>query len=141
MSHPVDPPQSTPEPSVGQLMTQLSEQTSRLVRDEVLLAKVELKNSAKHAGVGVGLLGGGGILALFGLGALVTAAIAGLALVLALWLSALIVGVVLLLAAGIAALLGKKQVQQGAPDMQRSVDSVKQDVHHVQEASRRNHTR
>lgn len=141
MSHPVDPPPSTPEPSVGQLMTQLSEQTSRLVRDEVLLAKVELKNSAKHAGVGVGLLGGGGILALFGLGALVTAAIAGLSLVLALWLSALIVGVVLLLAAGIAALLGKKQVQQGTPDMQRSVDSVKQDVHHVQEASRHDHTR
>lgn len=82
MSHPVDPAHSTPDASVGQLMTQLTEQTSRLIRDEMLLAKVELKNSAKHAGVGAGLFGGGGILALLGLGALVTAAIAGLALVL-----------------------------------------------------------
>ncbi|WP_461666713.1 phage holin family protein [Gordonia sputi] len=135
MSHPVDPP-STPEPSVGQLMTQLSEQTSRLVRDELTLAQVELKNSAKHAGVGVGLFSGGGILALLGLGALVTAAIAGLALVLALWLSALIVGAVLLIGAGVAALLGKKQLQQSTPDMQRTVDSVKQDLAHAQEASR-----
>lgn len=141
MSHSIDPQPATPEPSVGQLMTQLSEQTSRLVRDELTLAQIELKNSAKHAGIGVGLFSGGGILALLGLGALVTAAIAGLALVLALWLSALIVGVVLLLAAGAAALVGKKQVEQGAPDMQRTVDSVKQDVAHVQEASRNDHTR
>lgn len=141
MSHPVDPAHSTPDASVGQLMTQLTEQTSRLIRDEMLLAKVELKNSAKHAGVGAGLFGGGGILALLGLGALVTAAIAGLALVLALWLAALIVGIVLLLIASVTALLGKKQIQQGTPDMQRTIDSVKHDVQHVQEASRNDHTR
>ncbi|MFN7243376.1 MAG: phage holin family protein [Dietzia cercidiphylli] len=134
MSRPVDPARPGSDQSVGQLMTQLSEQTSRLVRDELLLAQVELKNSAKHAGVGAGLFGGGGILALFGFGALVTAAIAGLALVLPLWLSALIVGAVLLIVAGVVALLGKKQVEQSTPAMERTVDSVKEDVRQVQEA-------
>ena len=134
MSHPVDPSRDGADPSVGQLMTRLSEQTSRLVRDELLLARVELKDSVKHAGVGVGLFSGGGILALFGFGALVTGAIAGLALVLPLWLSALIVAAVLFMAAGVAALLGKKQVDQSTPAMERAVDSVKRDVQQVQEA-------
>lgn len=64
----------TPSPadlSTGQLMSQLSEQTSRLVRSELQLAQVELKDSAKHAGPGVGLFSVAGVLAWFGLGALI----------------------------------------------------------------------
>lgn len=123
------------EPSVGQLIGQLSEQTSRLVRDELQLAQTELKNTAKHAGVGAGLFGGAGVLALYGGGALVTTAIVVLDLVLPLWLSALIVAVVLFAAAGVAALLGKKQLQQAAPPTpERTVRNVKRDIKEVQEA-------
>ncbi len=126
---------STPaDPSVGQLMTQLAEQTSRLVRDELQLAQTELKNTAKHAGVGAGLLSGAGVLALFGVGTLITTAIAALDLVLPLWLAALIVTGVLLLAAGVVALLGKKQLQQASPTPERTVANVKRDVQEVQEA-------
>jgi len=126
---------STPaDPSVGQLMTQLAEQTSRLVRDELQLAQTELKNTAKHAGVGAGLLSGAGALALFGVGTLITTAIAALDLVLPLWLAALIVTGVLFLAAGVAALLGKKQLQQASPTPERTVANVKRDVQEVQEA-------
>jgi len=134
MSHAPEHSSPPAEPSVGQLVTQLSEQTSRLVRDELHLAQVELKNTAKHAGLGAGLLSGAGVLALFGLGTLITTAIVALDLVLPLWLAALIVTVVLFLAAGVGALLGKKQVQQASPTPERTVDSVKRDVQEIQEA-------
>lgn len=128
------------DPSVGQLMTQLSEQTSRLVRDEMALAQVELKQSAKQAGKGAGLLSGAGVLALFGMGAAIATAIIALALVLPLWAAALIVTVVLFLAAGIAGLLGKKEVQQVSPAPDRAVANTKLDVEEVQEARHRDDT-
>lgn len=134
MSGPHERSSTSAEPSVGQLMTQLSEQTSRLVRDELALAQLELKNTAKHAGVGAGLFSVAGVLALFGLGALVTTAVVALDLVLPLWLAALIVSVVLFAVAGIGALLGKKQVEQVAPTPERSVTNVKRDLAEVQEA-------
>jgi uncharacterized membrane protein YqjE len=131
------PPGSPNEPSVGELMTRLSEQTSRLVRDELALAQVELKNTAKQAGKGAGLLSGAGVLALYGLGAAIATAIIALALVLPLWASALIVTGVLFVAAGVAALLGKKEVEQVSPTPQRTVENVSRDVEQVQEARHR----
>ena len=106
MSHEVGVGSTPADPSVGELVTQLSEQTSRLVRDELRLAQIELKNSAKHAGLGAGLFSVAGLLALFGLTTLIATAIIALALVLPLWLSALIVAVVLFIFAGIAVLVG-----------------------------------
>ncbi|MDD7968392.1 phage holin family protein [Actinomycetospora lemnae] len=138
----VAPPPGPPsEASVGELMTRLSEQTSRLVRDELALAQIELKDTAKQAGKGAGLLSGAGVLALYGLGAAVATAIIALALVLPLWASALIVTAVLFLAAGVAGLVGKKEVEHVSPTPQRTVDNVSRDVAEVQEARHRDHTR
>lgn len=139
MSHEVGVGSTPADPSVGELMTQLSEQTSRLVRDELQLAQIELKNSAKHAGLGVGLFSAAGLLALFGLATLIATAIIALALVLPLWLSALIVAVVLFIFAGIAALIGKKQIQQASPTPERTVTNVKRDVAEVKEAHQHDH--
>jgi hypothetical protein len=122
------------DPSITELMTQLSSQTSRLVRDELRLAQKEFSNSAKHAGIGAGIFSGAGLLAVFGFGALITAAIAALALVLDVWAAALIVAVVLLAAAGIAALVSKKQLEQASPTPERTVANVKQDINEVKEA-------
>lgn len=122
-----------PEPSVAQLMTTLSEQTSRLVRDELHLAQLELKDTVKSAGRGAGLFSGAGIFALFGFGAGVTAAIAALVIVLPLWAAALIVAAALFIGAGITAVLGKRQVDQVSPPLEKTVESVKQDIHEVQE--------
>jgi uncharacterized membrane protein YqjE len=116
--------------SLGDLVGQLSEQTSRLVRDEVALAKTELQASAKHVGVGAGLFGGAGLFALLGLITLIGAAVAALSLALDVWLSALIVAVVLFAIAGIAALVGKKQIGQAGPP-ERAISSVKQDLAEV----------
>lgn len=130
---------SAGDPSTGELLIRLSEQTSRLVRDELKLAQVELKAAAKHAGVGAGLFSVAGILALFGLGVLIATGIIALALVLAWWLSALIVAVALFAIAGIAALIGKKQVEQVSPPTERTVETVKEDIGEIKEAVGHDH--
>lgn len=126
------PTASTPttpaeEASLGELVGRLSEQSSRLVHDEVALAKAELQASVKHAGVGVGLFGSAGFFALLGVITLVGSAVAALALVLDTWLAALVVAAVLFVLAGVAALVGKKQVSQvGGPE--RTIENVHQDI-------------
>jgi uncharacterized membrane protein YqjE len=131
---------STADLSTGQLMTRLSEQSSRLVRAELQLAQVELKGSAKHAGLGAGLFSVAGVLAWFGLGALIATAIIALALVLPLWVAALATTLVLFVAAGIAGLVGRKQMRQVSPTPERAVESVKRDVQEVKESRSHDHT-
>ncbi|MBT2594954.1 phage holin family protein [Arthrobacter sp. ISL-72] len=119
---------------VAELITELSRQTSRLVRDELRLAQAELKEKGRHAGRGAGLFGGAGLLAFFGVAGLITTAILALSLVLPAWVSALIVSVVLLVAAGIAALIGRKEVKQvGPPAPEAALDSIKRDIQEVKE--------
>ncbi len=127
----------TADPSTGELVTKLSELSAQLVRSELQLAQTEIQQKAKRVGVGAGLLGTSGVVALFGLGALVTTAILALDLALPAWLAALIVAVLLLAVAGIAALVGKKQVSEATPlKPERAIDGVKQDVETVKEARR-----
>ncbi|GAA1145930.1 phage holin family protein [Nesterenkonia lutea] len=116
-------------------MTRLSEQSSRLVRDELKLAQAELTAKAKQGGIGAGFFGAGGILAWFGFGALIATAILGLAVILPAWAAALIVTVVLFIAAGIAALLGKKKVEDLSPAPERTITNVNRDVAEVKEHS------
>jgi membrane protein len=124
--------------SVGELVHQLSEQTSTLIRQELRLATAELQEKGKHAGVGAGIFGGAGLVALYGVAALVAAAVIGLGTLVEPWLAALIVGVVLLTVAGVAALLGKKQVEQATPPTpEQAVESVQQDIHTVKERVQR----
>jgi uncharacterized membrane protein YqjE len=117
------------EQSTGELVSRLSQDLTQLVRDELRLAQIEVSGKARNAGIGAGMFGGAGLLALYGVGVLFATAIIALALVLPTWSAALVVGVVLLAAAGIAALLGKKRVAESAPPVpDRAVDSVKADV-------------
>src|SRR4051794_24260383 len=117
------------EPSAAELVKQLSEQTSRLVRQEVELAKAELTVKGKRAGAGAGMFGGAGASGLYALGALTAAAIAALALAMATWLAALIIAVLWAAIAGVLALTGRSKVQQAMPPVPKdSVDSVKEDV-------------
>jgi hypothetical protein len=122
--------------SVGELVSELSQQASRLVRDEVALAKAELKDSARHAGMGAGLFTAALILGLFAVGTLIATAVIVLDLALPLWLSALIVGLVLAAAAGVVALAGKKQIGEASPVADRTVETTKQDVQEIKEAAR-----
>jgi uncharacterized membrane protein YqjE len=126
-------PKSAADASIGELMSQLSAQTSRLVRDEMRLAQKELQESAKHAGKGAGLISAAGLLSVLGLMTLIAAAVAALALVLPVWLAAVIVAVVLFVVAGIAALLSRKQAAEVGPPTE-TVESVKADIKEVKEA-------
>ncbi|HYH29702.1 MAG TPA: phage holin family protein [Pseudonocardia sp.] len=124
--------------STGELVQRLSTQLSELVRRELELARAELTAKGKRAGAGAGLAGAGGVVALFGVGALITAAIAGLATVLSVWLSALIIGVVLLLVAGVLALAGRSQLRHAAPPVpEQAVHGVQEDVATVKGAVHR----
>ncbi len=115
--------------STGELISQVSEQTSRLIRDELRLAQAELAEKGKRAGIGAGLFGGAGVFAVYGVGALIATAILGLARAMDAWLAALIVTVVLFVIAGIAALIGKKEISQATPPMPtEAVAGLKQDI-------------
>ena len=117
------------EASVAELIKQLSEQSSRLARQEVELAKAELAYKGKRAGIGAGMFGGAGVFGLYALGALTATGILALATAVAAWLAALIVAVVLGAIAGTLALQGKHKVQEAAPPLpEQATESVKEDV-------------
>ena len=120
--------------SLGELMSQLSAQTSRLVRDEMRLAQKEFQESVKHAGIGAGLFSAAGLLAFFGLASVIAAGVAALSLVLPVWAAALIVGLVLFAAAGIAALVSKKQAEEITPAAPQTVENVKADIQEIKDA-------
>jgi uncharacterized membrane protein YqjE len=126
------------ERSTGDLVKLLSEQVSVLVRDELKLAQVEMSRKGKQAGVGAGMLGGGGLIALYGVGSLIACAIIAISGVISAWLAALIVGAALLAVAGVAALLGKTSLQKSAPPVpKQAVAGIKTDVDVIKERARR----
>ena len=129
---------SSQERSLSELTRDLSEQTAVLVRKELALATAELKEKGKHAGTGVGLFGGSAALGFYAVGALIATAILGLAELVDAWLAALIVTVVLFAIAAIAALLGKKEIEQGVPPKpEQAQHEVAVDVETVKESTRR----
>jgi Putative Actinobacterial Holin-X, holin superfamily III len=140
MDHPLDGAQPSPaqERSTGELVTSLSEQISVLVRDELKLAQLEMRRKGKQAGAGIGMLAGGGLVALYGVGCLVACLIIAISAAVPAWLSALIVGVVLLAVAGAAALVGKGRLGKAMPPVpEEAAGSVKADVEEIKERTRR----
>ena len=131
-------PPAAPERSAGDLIKLMSEQVSTLVRDELKLAQLEMTRKGKQAGIGAGMLGGSGVIALYGLGCLIACVIIAISGMIAAWLSALIVGAALLAVAGIAALIGKSRLQKATPPIpQEAVHSVKTDIDEIKERTRR----
>lgn len=123
--------------SMAELLRQLSEQSSRLARQEVELAKAEMTEKARHLGAGAGAFGAAGVVGLFALGALTAAAILALAIVLDSWLAALIVGAAYAALAGILALTGRREVEAGAPPApERAMENAKRDVEEAKTSAR-----
>ncbi|MFN3866218.1 MAG: phage holin family protein [Demequina sp.] len=134
MTEPFGRPSDPQHMSTPQLMSRALEDLTSLVRDEMALAKTELQDAARSATVGAGMFGAAGVMALYGVGALVAAAIAGLAVVLPLWLAALIVAIVLFAVAGVAVLMGKKKVKAAKPPIDTATTNVKRDIDTVKGA-------
>ncbi|MCF6476461.1 phage holin family protein [Nonomuraea sp. MG754425] len=120
------------------LVSDLSEQVSRLVRDELRLAKLELTEKGKRAGLGAGLFGAAGMAAFFGGAALVAAVILLLALVLPGWAAAAVVAAVLFIVSALLGLFGKNEVKRATPPVpEETIASVKADIGMVKERARR----
>jgi uncharacterized membrane protein YqjE len=115
--------------STAELFKRLSDETTTLVKQEVELAKAELQEKGKRAGVGAGMFGGAGLFGVAAFAALTACVIAALDLAMALWLAALIVAVVYAAVAGVLALTGKKKVKEATPPVpEQARESVKEDV-------------
>lgn len=126
---------------MGELVSRLSTEMSSLMRGELELARLELTDKAKHTGKGAGAFGVAGLVALYGVGVLIAAAILALALVMDAWLAAVLVGVVLLLIAGGIALFGKKQVSEGTPmKPERANENLRRDVDAMKHRHAEDHT-
>ncbi|WP_055119687.1 phage holin family protein [Mycolicibacterium peregrinum] len=109
-------PTTINEASTAELLGQLQQQTTRLIHDELRLAQREFQESARHAGLGAGLISAAGLLAVLGLMTVVAAAVAAIALALPVWAAALIAGLGagLISAAGLLAVLGLMTVVAAA---------------------------
>ncbi|GAA3623853.1 phage holin family protein [Kineosporia mesophila] len=123
--HGVPAPTPTGEsPSIGDLLGDITRDLSTLMRQEVELAKAELRQSAKQSGKGAGMLGAAGVAAHFTV----------LFLLIAIWWSlgeqighgwsALVVALVLAVITAVLGVLGRNQIK-AAPGLPRTTDSVK----------------
>jgi hypothetical protein len=123
---------------IGDLAKQLSEQVSRLVREELRLAELEMTQKGKRLGFAAGMFGGGGVVALYGIAAVLAGAILALAKAVPAWGSALIVGGVLFAISGTLAALGRRQLRRATPPVpKQTADSVKADVEEIKERAHR----
>ena len=117
------------ERPTGDLLKELSDHTTVLVQQEIALAKAELAEKGKKAGIGAGMFGGAGLFGVFAFAALTACIIAVLESPLSLWLAALIVAVVYAVVAGVLALQGRNKVKQAVPPVhEQATESVKEDV-------------
>jgi hypothetical protein len=124
-----DPGNGARDRPTAELMKELTDQTTTLVRKEIELAKAELAEKGKTAGVGAGMFGVAGLFGVGAFAAVTTCLIWALSTALAGWLAALIVAVVYAAIAGVLALRAKKSIQQAGPPVpKRAVDSTKEDL-------------
>ncbi|MBN6052042.1 phage holin family protein [Nonomuraea sp. RK-328] len=120
------------------LVNDLSDQVTRLVKDELRLARLELTEKGRHAGFGAGLFGAAGMLAFLGCAALVAAVALLLALVMPAWAATAVVAGALFVIAGVVGLIGRKQVDRATPPVpSEAIESVRTDIDVVKGKVRR----
>jgi hypothetical protein len=123
--------------STGELLKELSDQTTTLVKQEIELAKAELALKGKRLGIGAGAFGAAGLFGLYALGALTATAILALAIVLDAWLAALLVAAGYGAVAGVLALAGKKKIEEGTPPVPvQAIETTKTDVEYTKQRAK-----
>jgi len=117
------------ERTIGQLVADASSDVSSIVRSEIELAKVEITRDVTHAGKGIGMFTGAGVLGLYAFGLILLGAAWGLvAAGLPVWAGLLIVAAVLLIVAGVLALVGKKQLAKVKGKPEKAIDNAQRTV-------------
>jgi len=116
------------ERPLGELLRQLSQETATLVKQEIDLAKAEVAQTGKKAGLGAGLVGAAGIVGFLALGAFTAFFVLALAEFMPGWVAALIVTIVYGAIAAVLGLRGKDKVKEAAPPAPQTVETVKEDI-------------
>ena len=138
VNHQPAEPADLGDESVAELVKRASRQTTELIRQEMRLARLELKEKARRIRKGAGLVGVGGLVAFYGGAALVGAAVLGLATALEPWLAAMIIGVVLVAIGGVLAAVGRREAVEALPPTPaETTASVHDDLEHIKERTRR----
>ena len=125
---------STSEPSqeqlsLAELLHRLSTDYGVLARQELMLAKAEMGEKGKHAGVGIGLGAGVLVAAMLALGTLTAFLVAAIAVALPVWAAALIVTVLWIVVGGLLAFAARSQLNRARPLVpELTVKTVKEDV-------------
>ncbi|MGK5558511.1 phage holin family protein [Actinomadura kijaniata] len=120
------PPQE--EPSLGQLLGAVTADLQKLFRQEIELAKVEMRTEAVKTGKAAGMLGGAGFAAsmvlLFGS----LAVVYGLANVMDTGWAALLVTVVWAVVAAVLYVLGRSRMREVSPKPEQTIETLKEDA-------------
>jgi uncharacterized membrane protein YqjE len=122
--------------SIGELLADLSQKMTTLVRQEIQLAKVEMSQKASRVGKNVGFLVIGGVVAYTGLLALVAAGIILLGEVIAYWLSAAIIGVVIAAVGAVLVVKGANTLRQEEPTPRETVETLQEDKEWLKDQTR-----
>lgn len=123
--------------STAELVSKAASQISTLVRDELALAKAELAEKGKRAGLGGGLMGAAGVLAVYGVGLVLAVFVALLDLVWPLWLAILVITIVVFATAAVLLLVGKKKIESAGPAVpQETASRLQADLQTVKDAFR-----
>jgi len=122
--------------SLGELFSELANDTSTLVRQEIQLARTEMTQKASSAGKDAGMIGAGGALAYAGLLAIIAAIIIGLGQLIPMWLSALIVGLVILVIAYLLVRRGLDGLKNLNPLPEQTIETLNEDKEWAKEQTR-----
>jgi hypothetical protein len=126
-----DAPRGADRP-IGELLRELGDEISTLVRQEIALARAEIAEKSRPAVASAGMFGGTALFGLGAFGALTTFLIALIALAVPVWASALIVTAVYGAIAGVLAMTGKKKLQEATPLVpEQTAETVKEDIEWV----------
>jgi hypothetical protein len=114
--------------SLGELISRTTSDLGQLMRDEVELAKVEIKDEVKTASRAGAFMGAAGLLGYLALALLCFAAAWGLSEVVPEGVAFLIVGVVVGAVAGVVFLMGRKKLEELDPVPTQTVETIQEDV-------------
>jgi hypothetical protein len=115
------------------LMGKLAGELSNLARDEVAVAKIELRQSAKEAAVDGAAMAGGASLAYAGLLFVLMAGMFALSSIMPLWGAALLIGILSLIVGGVAMGVAAKRFKTEMPGLEQTRLSMKANAYHLKE--------
>ena len=127
-AHGVPPRGAEDDRSLGEIFSDVANDLSTLIKQEMELAKTEMKEEVKKAGKGAGLLGGAGLGGYMVLLFLSLTAVFALDEGMPLWLAALIVTVVWAIIAAVLAAIGRKELQRSNPQLPKTQQTLKEDA-------------